>query len=83
MTTQLARPSADAATRITYEFARLESFTAWWHLALLVATVVALLIFVVSVYRRDCAEAGMGYAFVLGTLRMAVMQFEKEHGEDS
>ncbi|MCG8587345.1 MAG: VWA domain-containing protein, partial [Pirellulales bacterium] len=47
--------------------------TQQWQIALLVVASVAFATFVIFVYRKDCAEAGRGWAVLLAAMRLMVL----------
>jgi len=57
--------SSDAISSVAklarYQFALLQSFTEWWQMPLLVLVCVALMAFVVLMYRRDSVELRRGH----------------------
>ena len=62
----------ELGTRTTYELAGWESLTEWWQIALLAAACVAMVVFVLTMYAKDCVEAGRGYAVLLSGMRLLV-----------
>ncbi|HEY2827134.1 MAG TPA: hypothetical protein VGJ04_05995 [Pirellulales bacterium] len=61
----------DALTRTRYEVSRVQSFTEWWQMPLLVLVCAVVLVFVAYMYRRDSAELMSGMGVVLAVLRLA------------
>ncbi len=64
-------PVAEALTRTRYELARVESFSEWWQMPLLVLVCVVVLVYVAYLYRRDSVELKPGIGFLLMFLRLA------------
>lgn len=64
---------ADATYRTTYEWARLQSFSDWWQVPLLVISCLAILAFVIWMYRRDSVELRPGVGLVLLALRVLAL----------
>jgi hypothetical protein len=62
---------AQAATRTTYEWGRLEDYTERWHFLALIAVCVAILAFITWMYRRDSVELGPVRRWLLLVLRLA------------
>ena len=58
-------------SRIRYESTRLQSFTEWWQMPLLVVACVLVLGFVGYMYRRDSVELKPGFGVLLALLRLA------------
>ncbi len=52
-------------SRIRYEVSRVQSFTDWWQMPLLVAVCAVVLSFVVYMYRRDSVELKPGFGVLL------------------
>ena len=63
----------EVGSRTTYELAGWESLTEWWQIALLIAICIAAIVFVATMYVKDCVEAGRGYAVLLGGMRLVVL----------
>jgi hypothetical protein len=53
-----------------YRFAMLQSFSEWWQMPLLVLVCLALVAFVVYMYRRDSVELRPGIGILLAALRV-------------
>jgi hypothetical protein len=53
-----------------YQFARLQAMTEWWHWMLLTGLSVAVLVYVVFMYRRDSVELSRGLSWLLVLLRL-------------
>ena len=65
---------AEATTsRTTYDFERWQSFGERWHVLALVAVCAAVLLYVVSLYRRDSVELRPGLGLVLLALRVTAL----------
>lgn len=67
----LALVLADAPATISYQFARLQSLTEWWHWLFLLALVAAITAYVAWMYRKDCVELPGGLAVLLFVLRLS------------
>ena len=63
--------AADGTTRTRYESARVQSFSEWWQMPLLVLVCVLVLAFVGLMYRRDSVELKPGIGILLAVLRLA------------
>ena len=63
-------PVAPTAERLTFELARLESFTQPWHWAVLIGVCAAVAVYVVWMYRRDSFELPRLLAWLLTGLRL-------------
>jgi hypothetical protein len=63
----------ETTSRTTYDFERWQSFTERWHVLALLVVCAAVLVFVVSLYRRDSVELGRGWGWVLLTLRVLAL----------
>ena len=63
---------AEASPIIHYKLARLQAVTesGWWHWLALVVAVLAVLAFVLWMYRKDSVELPRGLAILLCTLRL-------------
>jgi len=59
-----------AATRVKYEFVRLGSLTDWWHWLALLGVCVAIIFYVVVLYRRDSVELRRSVRWMLLLLRI-------------
>jgi hypothetical protein len=66
-----AGSAAEALTRTRYEFSRVQSFSEWWQMPLLVLVCVMVLLFVAYMYRRDSVELRPGMGVLLAVLRLA------------
>jgi len=64
---------AQASSRVTYEFARLEQYTEPWHLLVLVAVCAAILAAVIWLYRRDSRQLRRPIAWLLLGLRVLAL----------
>lgn len=62
--------AADSTGRVYYQLARLESLTEWWHWLVLAAVLIAIVAYVVWMYRKDSVELTTGLAVLLGGLRL-------------
>jgi hypothetical protein len=60
----------DAASGVYYQLARQESFSEWWHWLLLGGAIIAIIAYVVWMYRKDSVELATGTAILLGGLRL-------------
>jgi hypothetical protein len=69
---QTAPPDAisSVAKFARYQFALLQSFTEWWQMPLLLLVCLALVAFVVFMYRRDSVELRRGVGILLAVLRL-------------
>lgn len=65
-----AAPAGATVSRTTFEFGRLHSFTNVGHWALLIGVCLAILYFVVHMYRRDSVELHPAIGMLLGLLRI-------------
>lgn len=65
--------AVDSVTRTRYELTRLQSFSDWWQMPLLVLVCLVVLAFVVYMYRRDSVELKPGVGIFLALLRIAAM----------
>ncbi len=63
----------ETTSRTTYDFERWQSFTERWHVLALLVVCAAVLVFVVSLYRRDSVELRRGWGWVLLTLRVLAL----------
>jgi hypothetical protein len=54
-----------------YQFARLQAMTEWWHWMLLAGLGLAVMAYVVWMYRRDSVELSRGLCWLLVLLRLA------------
>src|SRR5690606_24537943 len=54
-----------------YESARVQSFTEWWQMPLMIGACVLVLAFVAYMYRRDSVELRPGIGILLALLRLA------------
>lgn len=54
-----------------YQFSRLQAMSQWWHWMVLLAVVIAIIAYVVVMYRKDSADLSRGFAFLLIVLRLA------------
>jgi hypothetical protein len=87
----LAQSPAPAPSRVTFELARLESFTHPLHWVALVAVVAGLAAYVVTMYRKDSVELHPAVGLLLGGLRILALvgllaiylgpQWRSEHDE--
>ncbi len=68
-----ASPPNLGPSRTFYDLARLQSMTQWWHWMLLLVICVGLIIWVVSVYRRDTRELPRGVGVLLLLLRISAL----------
>ncbi|HEY2759174.1 MAG TPA: hypothetical protein VGI75_00485, partial [Pirellulales bacterium] len=68
---QTAGAAGSALTRTRYEFSRVQSFTEWWQMPLLMAVCALVLVFVAYMYRRDSVELKPGFGVLLALLRLA------------
>jgi hypothetical protein len=66
-------PSLVAQTRTTYELARLQEYTASWQYLVLAVISLAVVAFVVWMYRRDSVELRRGTGLALLALRLAAL----------
>lgn len=64
--------AADAGG-VYYQLARQESFSEWWHWLLLATAIVAMVTYVVWMYRKDSVELTTGLAILLGGLRLCAL----------
>ncbi len=65
---------AEATTsRTTYDFERWQSLGERWHVLALIGACAAVLLYVVSLYRRDSVELRRGFGLVLAALRMTAL----------
>ncbi len=64
-------PVAEALTRTRYELTRVQSFSEWWQMPLLVLVCVVVLVYVAYLYRRDSVELKPGIGVLLMILRLA------------
>ena len=65
---------AEATTsRTTYDFERWQSLGERWHVLALVGACTAVLLYVVSLYRRDSVELRRGFGLVLAALRVTAL----------
>lgn len=55
---------------VYYQLARQEAFSEWWHWLLLVSVIIAIVTYVVWMYRKDSVELTTGLAILLGGLRL-------------
>ena len=60
----------EPTTRTHYDITRLQSFTEWWQLPLLVLACILVLAFVAFMYRRDSVELKPGIGILLAILRL-------------
>ena len=67
----LAPVLAEAPATISYQFARLQSLTEWWHWLFLLAIVAAITAYVAWMYRKDSVELPRGLAVLLFVLRLS------------
>lgn len=65
--------AADAAGGVYYQLARQESFSEWWQWLLLAGVIVAIVTYVVWMYRKDSVELTTGLAILLGGLRLCAL----------
>jgi hypothetical protein len=64
---------AETAGRITYDWARFQSYTERWHYLVLGLVVAAFVAFVVVMYRRDSVELRPGRGIFLAALRIIAL----------
>ncbi|WP_254507894.1 hypothetical protein [Anatilimnocola floriformis] len=55
---------------VYYQLARQESFSEWWHWLLLLGVIIAIVSYVIWMYRKDSFELATGTAILLGGLRL-------------
>ena len=72
MISPIRLPFADV-TRTVFEFTQLQSMTQWWHWMALASVVLAVLLFVIYLYRIDTVELRRGTRWLLVTLRIAAL----------
>ncbi|MEZ6118645.1 MAG: VWA domain-containing protein [Pirellulaceae bacterium] len=72
MISRIRMPFADV-TRTIFEFTQLQSMTQWWHWMALASVVLAVLLFVIYLYRIDSVELRRGTRWLLVTLRIAAL----------
>src|SRR5688572_21466869 len=65
--------AADGATGVYYQLARQESFSEWWQWLLLAGVIVAIITYVIWMYRKDSVELTTGLAILLGGLRLCAL----------
>ncbi len=65
--------AADAPGGVYYQLARQESFSEWWQWLLLVAVIIAIVTYVIWMYRKDAVELTTGLAILLGGLRLVAL----------
>ena len=65
--------SAERSARTVYELSRVQGFTEWWQLPALVLVCVAVVVFVLYMYRRDSVELLPGVGVLLALLRIAAL----------
>ncbi len=70
-TTAQNTAAGEALTRTRYELARVQAFTEWWQMPLLVLVCVLVLAYVAYLYRRDSVELKPGIGVLLVVLRLA------------
>jgi hypothetical protein len=63
----------DAASGVYYQLARQEAFSEWWHWLLLAGAIIAIIAYVVWMYRKDSVELATGTAILLGSLRLCAL----------
>jgi hypothetical protein len=61
---------AEASANIQYKLARLQTLTEWWHWFTLLVAALAIVAYVVWMYRKDSSELPRGLAVTLGVLRL-------------
>lgn len=61
--------AADAAGEF-YQFARVQAMSEWWHWLVLLAVCLAVLVYVVVMYRKDSVELSRGLSWLLVGLRL-------------
>ncbi len=66
---EMAAPAVASTTR--YQFSQLQSFSEWWQMPLLVLISLAVIAFVIYMYRRDSVELRPGIGVFLAVLRIA------------
>ncbi|MCA9198728.1 MAG: hypothetical protein KDA87_14365 [Planctomycetales bacterium] len=72
MISPIRLPFADV-TRTVFEFTQLQSMTQWWHWMALASVVLAILLYVIYLYRIDTVELRRGTRWLLVTLRIAAL----------
>lgn len=69
MTPQFDLFAAGTASEF-FQFARLQAMSEWWHWLVLVTVCTAILVYIVTMYRRDSVELSRGMTWVLVALRV-------------
>ena len=64
---------AQLSTRTTYELAGWEALAEWWQVALLATVCISMIVFVITIYAKDCVELGRRWAFLFVLLRLSVL----------